>query len=328
MSANLTGSRRRPLAHHRTRASAERRSGDQAATGTEQRQPLNLERGVQLATAIVAPTTVLTALLFYYGWVRTNALFQYFGVDATVLGFTTQDYLLRSSEALYVPVGTLLVVGLVGLWVHGMMTSWLAAGWLPRLRATAVVLGIVGLALFARGVAGVAVPRLSLDDLLVTPVCLGLGAVLGAYGRWLWLRQRALQDDHGNATSPRWHGVVNLLLVAMLVVLSLFWATSDYARAYGRGRAVAYARQLAVRPGVVVYSADRLFLHGPGVREEALPAEQHTSYRYRYSGLRLLTESRGRLFLLPQGWIRTDGAAIVLAGSDKVRVEFTRGLGA
>ena len=327
MSTNLTGSRRRPTGRHRTAASPEQRAGEQAASGAEQRTPIGLERAVQLATAIVAPTTVLTALLFYYGWVRTNALFQYFGVDATVLGFTTQDYLLRSSEALYVPFGTLLVVGLAGLWVHGSTTRWLAARRLRMLRATAVVLGVVGLALFARGVAGVVVPRLSANDFLVTPVCLGLGAVVGAYGRWLWLRQRAL-EGHDDAVPPRWHGVVSLVLVALLVVLSMFWATSNYARAYGRGRAVAYARQLAVRPGVVVYSADRLFLHGPGVQELALPPEEHSSYRYRYSGLRLLTESRGRLFLLPAGWTTTDGAAIVLAGDDKLRVEFTRGHGA
>jgi hypothetical protein len=114
----------------------------------------------------------------------------------------------------------------------------------------------------------------------------------------------------------------------LLVVVSLFWATTNYAREYGRGRADQYARLLAVRPGVIVYSADRLFLQGPGVVETTLPAEQHTSFRYRYGGLRLLTESRGRLFLLPAGWTRTDGAAIVLANSDKVRVEFIRGLGA
>jgi hypothetical protein len=330
MSTNLAGHRRRPPSGRpRTPASNHRPAREPAASGTEKkRAAIGLERAVQLATAIVAPTTVLTALLFYFGWVRTNALFQYFGVDATVLGFTTQDYLLRSSEALYIPLGTLLVVGLAGLWVHGLMTTWLAARRRLRLlRATAVALGVVGLALFARGVAGVAVPRLSLNDFLVTPVCLGLGAVLGAYGHWLWLRQRAVQGHDGSPARPRWHGVVSLVLVVLLVVLSLFWATTNYARAYGRGRAAAYARQLAVRPGVIVYSADRLFLHGPGVQELALPAQQHTSYRYRYSGLRL-TESHGRLFLLPEGWTRTDGAAIVLAGSDKLRVEFIRGLGA
>jgi uncharacterized membrane protein YidH (DUF202 family) len=196
-----------------------------------------------------------------------------------------------------------------------------------RLRIAAVVLGVVGFALFARGVAGVAIPELSRNDFLVTPACLGLGSVLGAYGRWLWLRLREIEDPNDNPTRLPWSGIVNLVLVVLLVVLSLFWATTNYAREYGRGRAAEYAHQLAVRPGVTVFSADRLFLHGPGVMETALAAEEHTSYRYRYRGLRLLTEAHGRLILLPGNWTRTDGSAIVLADSDKIRVEFTPGLG-
>ena len=325
MRTNLTDPRHRPPpARPRTPSSG---NGRAAA----QRPGMGLDRVVQVVTAIVAPTTVFTALLFYFGWIRTNALFQYFGVDATVLGFTTQDYLLRSTEALYVPLGTLLVVGLAGVWAHGQLEAWLAGrrGGLPRRTALAVgALGVVGLALFARGVAGVAVPRLARDGFLVTPVCLGLGTILGAYAQWLWGRLRQPAGRRGGVSRPRWPGLVGLGLVAMLVVLSLFWATTDYARAYGRGRAVAYARDLAVRPGVVVYSAERLFLQGPGVRELALPAGQPASYRYRYSGLRLLTEAHGRLFLLPAGWTTTDGAAIVLAGDGKLRVEFTRGHGA
>jgi hypothetical protein len=326
MRTNLTGPRHRPTPG-RSRAPS---PGHGRAAA--QRPGMSLERAVQVVTAIIAPTTLLTALLFYFGWIRTNALFQYFGVDATVLGFTTQDYLLRSTEALYVPLGTLLVVGLAGTWAHGQVEAWLAGhrpGGLPRRTALALgAVGVVGLALFARGVAGVAVPRLSRDGFLVTPVCLGLGAILGAYAQWLWRRLRQPPGRRGGVSRPRWPGLVGLGLVAMLVVLSLFWATTDYARAYGRGRAVAYARDLVVRPGVVVYSAERLFLQGPGVREQALPAGQRASYRYRYSGLRLLTEAHGRLFLLPAGWTTTDGAAVVLAGGDQLRVEFTRGQGA
>jgi hypothetical protein len=238
MSTNLTGSRRRPPARHRMAASAERRAGEPAAPAAPARRTLGLERGLQVATAIVAPTTLLTALLFYFGWIRTNALFQYFGVDATLLGFTTQDYLLRSSEALYLPLGTLLVVGLAAIWLHSVAATWLAAGRrLELLRGIAVALALVGLALFARGVAGVALPRLSRSDFLVTPVCLGLGAALGAYGRWLWLRRREVLGDDRDATRPGWAGTASLVLVVLLVVVSLFWATTNYARAYGRGRA-------------------------------------------------------------------------------------------
>jgi hypothetical protein len=38
----------------------------------------------------------------------------------------------------------------------------------------------------------------------------------------------------------------------LLVVVSLFWATTNYAREHGRGRADRYARLLAVRPCVIV----------------------------------------------------------------------------
>jgi hypothetical protein len=298
--------------------------------GDEQSAGRNLDRTIQVISAIVAPTTLLTALLFYYGWIRTNALFQFFGVDAAVLGFTTQDYLLRSTEALYVPLGTLLLIGLAGLWLHSLVTRWLAdRRRQERLRIMAVVLGVVGLGLFARGVAGVVFPELSRNDFLVTPACLGVGAILGAYGRWLWLRLDLDKDkDTGHGPGRlRWSGIVNLVLVVMLVVLSLFWATTNYARAYGVGRAEEFAACLAVRPGVTVFSADRLYVQGPGVQETALPAEEHAGYRYRYGGLRLLTEAHGRLILLPSSWSRTDGSAIVLANSDKLRIEVTPGHG-
>ncbi|MFI7442746.1 hypothetical protein [Nonomuraea indica] len=48
---------------------------------------------VRILGAIVAPTTVLTAILFYFGWSRAYWFHDYFGVDATLLGLTTQDYL-------------------------------------------------------------------------------------------------------------------------------------------------------------------------------------------------------------------------------------------
>src|SRR5512132_3026246 len=141
MKSNLTGSRRRPPPA-RTRPPRDARADGATAPDTGKRPAIGLERGLQVVTAIVAPTTLLTALLFYFGWIRTNALFQYFGVDATTLGFTTQYYLLRSSEALYVPLGTLLVVGLAALWLHSLVATWLAARRrLDLLRGIAVALG-------------------------------------------------------------------------------------------------------------------------------------------------------------------------------------------
>jgi hypothetical protein len=325
------GSRRRSQpGRSRTPAPGEGPSAEPAASGAATRPTAGLERALQVVASIAAPITVLSALLFYFGWIRTNALFQHFGVDAAVLGFSTQDYVLRSVEALYVPLGTLLVAGLASLWAHGLVATLLATHRrLKALRRAAVVLGLVGLALFARGVAGVILPRLSRNDFLTTPLCLGLGAAIGAYSRWLSLRLQEILGRGRDATQPgeSWSNAVNLVLVILLVVLSLFWAATNYAQAVGRGRAASFARGLAGRPGVVVYSVDRLFLQGPGILETTLPADPHASYHYRYSGLRLLTESRGRVFLLPEGWTPAGGSTIMLDDSNKVRVEFVPGLG-
>src|SRR5215218_2278030 len=76
------------------------------------------ERWIRVATSVIAPTTVLTALLFYFGYVETTAEYRYFGITLGTLGLTTQDLVLRSVGALYVPLGALLVLLTVMTWVH------------------------------------------------------------------------------------------------------------------------------------------------------------------------------------------------------------------
>lgn len=286
----------------------------------------DLERTIQVVGSVIAPVTVFAALMFYFGWIRTNALFQYFGVDAAVLGFSTQDYMLRGVEGFYHPLGMLLVVGLVGLWLHSLVSRRLTLRRrAKRLQLTVIVLGLVGLALFSMGVAGVVEPSLFGRYILMAPICLGFGAAIGAYGRWLWQR---LQDVHTSGPlQPRWAGIANLILVSLLVTLSLFWAVSEYAAAIGRGRAEALARGLMGRPGVTVFSVDRLFLQGPGIIEIQLPDDPYAGYRYRYDGMRLLTESDGRLFLLPESWIPARTSTVVL-DRNKIRVEFVPSSGA
>jgi quinol-cytochrome oxidoreductase complex cytochrome b subunit len=81
-------------------------------------------QAVQLAAAIGGPVTVATALLFYFGWVRTTVEAQTLGVSDAVFGYSTQDYVLRSINALFLPVVVAAVVGIVALLLH----SWLARG--------------------------------------------------------------------------------------------------------------------------------------------------------------------------------------------------------
>jgi uncharacterized membrane protein YbaN (DUF454 family) len=194
-----------------------------------------LERIVKLTASIVAPVTVLTALLFYFGFARTNALYSWFGIDASTLGFSTQDYLVRSVEAVYVPAGTLILVILFLLWAHSVVS--LRIGDRPRkpwLFILVFILGFTGLLLFGRGIAGILLPSLSNNDFLITPLCLGLGTLLVAYALHV---QRRLQKPHRNPASDQaaLSKGVNSALVILLVLLSVFWMTTNYAKAYGRG---------------------------------------------------------------------------------------------
>ena len=285
-----------------------------------------IERIVQLVSAVVAPVTLFTALLYYFGWMRTNSLFQQFGVEASVLRLSAQDYLLRSVEGLYVPVGVLLVAAVLGLWGHGRVARLVAgrtATW--TLHGLALDAALAGLVLFVTGVGGIVAPGWYRTYLLLAPCCLAGGTILCAWSRWLWQR---LEDDPPRRSAlpvTPWSNVVATVLVVLVVVLSVFWAASDFAAAVGRGVAAGVMHDLDQRPGVVVYSAQRLFLAGPGVQEQLLPDVPDTAYRFRYEGLRLLIESNGRLVLLPAGWTRDSGPAYVLDEKDGVRVEFRPG---
>jgi hypothetical protein len=69
------------------------------------------ERWYAVGTNFVAPATFLTAVLLYYGYVSSRAQFRYFGVDVDTIGLSTRDYVMRSPQALLVP---LLLVPAVG----------------------------------------------------------------------------------------------------------------------------------------------------------------------------------------------------------------------
>src|SRR3954454_2539443 len=79
---------------------------------TEQPEtPSSWERWYKVATSFVAPATFITALLFYFGYVSSRAEYAYFGVDVDTIGLSTRDFVMRSPQALLVPVLLLTVLG-------------------------------------------------------------------------------------------------------------------------------------------------------------------------------------------------------------------------
>src|SRR3954464_204398 len=70
-----------------------------------------VEKLISWAAAALAPLPVLTAVLFYFGYASSRAQFEYFGVDVDTIGLSTQDYVMRSPQALLTPLLVLVLIG-------------------------------------------------------------------------------------------------------------------------------------------------------------------------------------------------------------------------
>jgi len=76
------------------------------------------ERWVSFAAGIVTPVTLITALLFYFGYVSSRSQYEYFGIDVDAIGLSTQDYVMRSPQPLLVPLLVLSLIAVAGLLLH------------------------------------------------------------------------------------------------------------------------------------------------------------------------------------------------------------------
>jgi len=304
---------------------AELRLDDPAESAAEERvEPVRWLSTIESLAASIAPGTFLSALAYYFGWTRTNKLVGYFGIDHSVLGLATQDYVLRSVDALFVPLGAGLLIAFLGTLAHGVLVRRLkrkesAKGLLFAANASL----IVGAVLLLVGIDSLfGLTNLPVHFLLgaLSP---GLGAVFIAYG--LFIRSRLLtEDDDAPKTRGRRRHAAALGVLVALVSLSFFWAASEYARELGGSRAIRLAANLDLLSDAVVYSHQELFIDAPGTTEEAI-GEDESSFRYRTSGLKLFIKSDDKYFLLSDGWTRTQGTAIVLPDSADIRIELAPG---
>jgi hypothetical protein len=306
-----------------------------------------LERWVSFATTIVAPATVLSALLFYFGYVSSRAQYEYFGVDVDTIGLSTQDYVIRSPQPLLVPLLLLTLLGIGAMLLHASIGQRIA-GTAPDVRgplrlaqyrrlARRVV--IVGLVVLGAGIALLlSYPYLREWTLfnLVTPLLLAIGAALVAYA---WRIQTLLYPpsppaattNGGLTPAATAHADSSMValrrsaigLIFVVIVANIFWATATVAQWSGRGLAHYDAAHLDRLPSVILDTQERLYLRSPGVEETVLPTAQGQTFHYRYRHLRLLIEGHDRMFLVPDRWSASDSTLIVrLDGSVRVQFQF------
>jgi hypothetical protein len=297
--------------------------GDGAETEGNARQPLGLRGALEIIGLVAAPTTLITAVAFYFGWTFSNSRAAYFGIDYSTLGFSSADYLLRSGDALFVPLLVILLVSLAGLVLHAVVMRWIDEGRRPAVRRGAQIGGAIGLVIFVYGAVTVFRPAPFPTHYLLSSVSLGVGISLLTYAPFVVQAIGVADEPALRRPRPVLQSAA-VTLVVLVVVLSIFWASSQYASALGRGRAQNLERSLSSRPAVVVFSRQALGIDAQGVTVTRI-TEPESAYRFRYSGLRLLIRSGGKFFLLPNGWSRAQGVAIVLADTEDIRLEFSPG---
>lgn len=263
-------------------------------------------------STVIAPATLVTALLFYFGYVSARSLFAYFGLDVDVLGYGTQEFVMRAPQPLLVPALILLLAAAGLTWLNSHVRRRLRSARSVSVRRFVASSRWVGATLLAAGLFMLLTfPALSSWRLypLVTPLLLAAGAgLLGLSATWL-------------AEPPGIRRSTDVLLV-LVVVACVFWATATVAQWSGTGQAKALARDLTLLPAVVIDTRDALIPRDPAVIESTLASLPGESYHFRYRGLRLLAEGEGRLYLVPERWSSAGSTYVVSFDDARVRFRF------
>lgn len=272
-----------------------------------------MPRALRVLGAVVAPTTLVTALLVYFGRLHLTGLFRYFRVSITVLDFSVQDYLVRSADGLFVPVVVAAGALLAGVWGHATLVRWTSSELRARVIArSGPVAAVLGAALLAAAVAVVAGADVFPASPEIPGLCLAGGALLMACAMRIARRGRPASAP---VVVAEWAGLF------VVVAVGLFWSVGNYAIGVGTARAQQIVDALPTAPAVVLYSDKDLGLSGSGITVATCgdPAEPTA---HRYTGLTFVIESGGRLLLLPRDWTRSDGEAVLVQHSDGVSMIF------
>ncbi|ROO86061.1 hypothetical protein EDD29_3622 [Actinocorallia herbida] len=295
-------------------------------TGNEPRHEApykSLGERLKPVIGIIAPTTLITTMLIYFGYVATQARFQQFGVNLDLVNLASTDLLFYGSEAVYIGILGLAVIALipVGLYLAG---KWVisdprrdrAAFWISLVLCWAGILLLIGalLAIFVPHVRGIWRGRAEI------PLALTLSALLLRYALWLW-QARAAHRPHAVRTLSKeafdfCRGILLVLLLA-----GLFWTANNAAKRFGEMGAESMADNLKGKPRVVLFLQEPIYDLDLPTNVKVLDTGKEMKFRYRYSGLRLLVESDDRLFLAPAAWTPgTNRGILVIPNTSDIRL--------
>jgi hypothetical protein len=279
-----------------------------------------LPRLFKVLGGIVAPTSLLTGLLFYFGRSRAAGYYRYFHVNSTVLDLSTNDTLFSGVDGLFVPIALTSLLALVLLWGNRLLLTRVPPA--ARRRTVRVLVPL-------SGVTGAVLVTLAFADLLTEGGLFGTNSATGglflAIGvSMLVYAVRLIRLSPPKQAQPARRpatGLAEWAAAFLLVSIGLFWAADAYAFGVGTGGAITLYRALPTVPEAIIYSQQSLSLAVSGVTEVRC-SNPDAAYRFRYDGLRLVREAGDQYLLLPVTWDRTTGAAVLIPRSGSIRLEF------
>lgn len=267
--------------------------------------------------AVVGPSvTVLTALLIYFGWVRSHAQARAMGIDVSLFGYTTQDLIINSIGAFYWPL--LFAVGATFVWlgIDTVVNARLLTRVVTDRDRRALLIGLA----VAAGVLEAAVLAVTVlwAGGTYAPYLAALGFLVVVWA--VHIHRRTVPPDAPERRNVEWRRAVESTVVLGVVALFLFWGTSNYANVRGQYQALQIQHDIQQFPAAEIFSSSPLHLSGSGVNEVELTEAGDTVHRY--DGLRLLALSNGRYFFLDDEWEVGNGQIVVIPDSESIHVVF------
>jgi hypothetical protein len=260
---------------------------------------------------------VIAALLFYFGWARTQAALNYFGLNVAVAHLSADDLVLRSVDVTVRPLALLGLIALALFAGHRWLSATLPTRSPSNLARVTLVASALGVMLCIAAFLGLFNWVVYSTRYPFVPILLAVGVVLVGYGVHVRRIARGVRQTHG------WPDRAQAMVLAGLEIALVFWAAAVYASISGQQVGERLASNLQSQPSVVVYSKTSLGLAAPEVSVQRLPGAGD-QYRYRYSRLRLLLYSDGRYFLVSDRWERGRDPVVLLEEDADIRVEFYR----